>query len=269
VYTSCRGHFVKVVLISKTLTKGGAASGARNLLGALRAAGADVVALDGYAGLAARPARLVRVAERACERICFDAESHFLRFGPPTFDLAQVYDKYRPDVIQLCDVSGNTIRFADIARVPCPVVHRLSDFWPYHGARHYALSRPCPPGFADKLLHRFIFDGHDIPACRVAPSHWLASRLGGRDIRVIRNSVASPSEVKTRRALSGRVRFGFIAAHVMDKRKGFSALPPFMQAMAKQLPVSTEMGWLPPSPDGIAMCQDGGVESHEAERTAK
>jgi len=29
-----------------------------------------------------------------------------------------------------------------------------------------------------------------------------------------------------------------------------------------------EMGWLPPSPDGIAMCQDGGVESHEAERTA-
>jgi two-component system, NarL family, nitrate/nitrite response regulator NarL len=30
-----------------------------------------------------------------------------------------------------------------------------------------------------------------------------------------------------------------------------------------------EMGWLPPSPDGIAMCQDGGVESHEAERTAK
>jgi len=31
---------------------------------------------------------------------------------------------------------------------------------------------------------------------------------------------------------------------------------------------SSEMGWLPPSPDGIAMCQDGGVESHEAERTA-
>jgi len=23
-----------------------------------------------------------------------------------------------------------------------------------------------------------------------------------------------------------------------------------------------QMGWLPPSPDGIAMCQDGGVEGH-------
>ncbi len=32
---------------------------------------------------------------------------------------------------------------------------------------------------------------------------------------------------------------------------------------------SFEMGWLPPSPDGIAMCQDGGVESHEARRTAR
>ena len=25
---------------------------------------------------------------------------------------------------------------------------------------------------------------------------------------------------------------------------------------------STQMGWLLPSPDGIAVCQDGGVESH-------
>lgn len=29
-----------------------------------------------------------------------------------------------------------------------------------------------------------------------------------------------------------------------------------------------EMGWLPPAPDGIAMCQDGGAENHEAEGTA-
>ena len=29
-----------------------------------------------------------------------------------------------------------------------------------------------------------------------------------------------------------------------------------------------KMGWLPPSPDGIAMCQDRGGQSHEKERTA-
>lgn len=30
-----------------------------------------------------------------------------------------------------------------------------------------------------------------------------------------------------------------------------------------------EMGWLPPSPDGIAMCQDCGVERHAKRRTAR
>ena len=29
-----------------------------------------------------------------------------------------------------------------------------------------------------------------------------------------------------------------------------------------------KMGWLPPSPDGIAMCQDRGVVATQAERTA-
>jgi len=30
-----------------------------------------------------------------------------------------------------------------------------------------------------------------------------------------------------------------------------------------------EMEWLPPSPDGIAMCQGRGVQSHAKRRTAK
>jgi len=29
-----------------------------------------------------------------------------------------------------------------------------------------------------------------------------------------------------------------------------------------------KMGWLPPSPDGIAMCQSRGVQRHKKERTA-
>jgi transposase len=32
--------------------------------------------------------------------------------------------------------------------------------------------------------------------------------------------------------------------------------------------LSSQMGWLPPSPDGIAMCQESGVYSHRAGRTA-
>ncbi len=30
-----------------------------------------------------------------------------------------------------------------------------------------------------------------------------------------------------------------------------------------------EMGWLPPSPDGIAMCQSCGALTHKAEKAAK
>jgi hypothetical protein len=37
---------------------------------------------------------------------------------------------------------------------------------------------------------------------------------------------------------------------------------------AKLTPLG-EMGWLPPSPDGIAMCQDCGVERHTKRRTAR
>jgi hypothetical protein len=33
--------------------------------------------------------------------------------------------------------------------------------------------------------------------------------------------------------------------------------------------IGMEMGWLPPSLNGIAMCQNSSVESHYIERTAK
>lgn len=232
---------MKTLLVTKTLTKGGAASGARNLLGALQSAGADVIALDGYASLAAHPLKAVRLVERVCEHALADAETHFARLGPPTFDLAQVYAQYRPDIIQLCDVSGNTIRFSDIARVPCPVVHRMSDFWPYHGAHHYAVTLPSVPTLADKLLRRLVFDGRHMPTCRVAPSDWLASRLTGGEVRVIRNAVTLPSVSGDRTVAPTRLRFGFISAQVSDPRKGFDSLPMFLRAVAKRSPTPVEL----------------------------
>lgn len=40
--------------------------------------------------------------------------------------------------------------------------------------------------------------------------------------------------------------------------------PKFVKPYVK----TQKMGWLPPSPDGIAMCQGRGVQRHEKERTA-
>lgn len=232
---------MKTLLITKTLTRGGASSGARNLLNALRAAGAEVTALDGYARQRRHPLRAVRIAERLYERSVHDAETHCLRLGPPVFDLKWLYDLHRPDIIQLCDVSGNTIRFADISRVPCPVAHRLSDFWPYHGARHYAEHPPARPGPADRLLRRLVFDGGAMPDCRVAPSHWLADRLGDTHVEVIRNAVNIPGSAGPRGAQRGPLRFGFISGQVMDPRKGFMALPRLLDAFGKSASVKVEL----------------------------
>ncbi|MDR7127124.1 glycosyltransferase involved in cell wall biosynthesis [Pseudorhodobacter sp. 4114] len=229
------------MLITKTLTKGGAASGARNLLGALRAAGAEVVALDAYAEQRRHPLRLLRTMERIYERSLHDAGTHCLRLGPPVFDLERLYKKYRPDAIQLCDVSGNTVCFSDIAAVPCPVVHRMSDFWPYHGARHYAESPPERLSFADRLLRKRIFDGSVMPDCRVAPSHWLAGCLGGKGIAVIRNAVGIPENVRPKGLRAGLLRFGFISGHVMDQRKGFMTLPPLLDKVSTILKQDIEL----------------------------
>ncbi|MBQ2263754.1 MAG: glycosyltransferase, partial [Loktanella sp.] len=237
---------MKILLITKTLTKGGAASGARNLLGALRAAGADVAALDGYVAQRPQPVRLLRVIERVYERSLHNPETHCLRLGPPVFDLKRLYAQYKPDIIQLCDVSGNTIRFADIGQLTCPVVHRMSDFWPYHGADHYAEQSPHTPKLADRLLRRTIFDGSVLPHCRVAPSHWLASRLGDDNIKVIRNAVSIPEGLALPTLANGVLRFGFIASQIADPRKGFSALAPFLSAVAARSGKTVQLhayGW--------------------------
>lgn len=226
---------MKVVVLAKTLSKGGAASGARNLLCALRAAGAEVVALDATMYLKWHPLLFARTVERIYERLVHNPEIHCLRLGPPTFKLHLINEEHRPDIIQLCDVSANVIKFADISMVTCPIFHRMSDFWPYHGAHHYADIRPDQPDLADRTLNKFIFDGKVMPHCRVAPSEWLASRLGGRDVRVIRNAVTIPNNIITRKPKNGVLRYGFISSQIMDPRKGYTALAPFLTMIAYKL----------------------------------
>lgn len=222
---------MRVLFITKTLTKGGSASGARNLLGALRTGEPEVIALDAYAQNRRKSLLMARAFERVFERLIFNAETHCVRFGGPTFDLKALYNEHRPDIIQLCDVSANTIRFADIDTVPCPVVHRMSDFWPYHGAHHYSDQPPEHPRLADWLCRYFVYNGSSQPDCRIAPSHWLANQLGGAHNEIILNAVTIPAHVRPRRVFRDPIRLGFISANVLDPRKGFTTLPPFIDAL--------------------------------------
>lgn len=232
---------MKTLLLTKTFTRGGAATGARNLGRALEAAGIEVVRVDGSAAARMPVRRGLRLAERVGERLLWDAETHCLRLGPPSIDLRGLVATHRPDIVQLCDVSANTIRFSDIPGLPCPVVHRMSDFWPYHGAHHYALSPPVRPDLADRLLRRLVFDGTAWPHRRVAPSHWLAERLGSATVEVIRNAVAAPARLRPRGVPQGPLRLGFISAQVLDPRKGFAALPALVDGLARERRSAVEL----------------------------
>jgi len=51
--------------------------------------------------------------------------------------------------------------------------------------------------------------------------------------------------------------------------RGIFETKPHRKAFPGGRQVQGKMEWLPPSPDGIDLCQDCGVESHTMERTAK
>ncbi|WP_435201446.1 glycosyltransferase [Qipengyuania sp. 902] len=226
---------MKVLAIAKTLAKGGAATGARNTIKALEAAGAEVIQLDGFSAQAAGTRGFVRTAERIYERIAHGADVHCLKLGPPTFDLRDVCRDHRPDIVQLFDISGNTIAFDHLKDTPVPVVQRMSDFWPYNGAHHYSEKPPARGGLEELLLRRTIYSAQGQPDLFVAPSRWLAKRLPVTPTRVIRNAVEQQPGAAKRLGPAQALRFGFIANPIDDPRKGVAALGPVLDTLGETI----------------------------------
>lgn len=224
---------MRVLLAAKSFTKGGAATGIRNLRRALETVGIDVISVDGT--VHARDARLraIRGAERVLERVVFTPEVHCVRLGPPSVSLERVLEQYSPDIVQMGDVSGNTLSFEDLRRARVPVVHRMSDLWPYAGAHHYpdlSWTKSWRKVWADALLSKSVSVRGAGVDLLVAPSAWLAEEVRGHlerevPIRIIRNAVAMPAYALPRTAPAAAVlRLGFISGKVLDPRKGFSRL---------------------------------------------
>ncbi|MEQ6886662.1 glycosyltransferase family 4 protein [Salicola sp. Rm-C-2C1-2] len=231
---------MKILFITKTLLKGGSASGSSNLITALEIAGHEVIPYGGYENTNSYLQRTKRFIERVIDHFFFDANTHCTRLFRPTFELQKIVKKHNPDIVQLGDVSGNVISFSELSNLPCPVVHRMSDFWPYHGPSHYAL-----PGendgrlIANWFFKKTIFNGLNLPTVRVAPSHWLAKSLRvypsiKAPIRVIPNAVQLPQIFPGSRPDEYRIRFGFISNQVTDPRKGFYRVLHPLLALSKQ-----------------------------------
>lgn len=268
---------MKILLIAKSFTKGGSSSGATNLLQALEAVDQQVICFDAYAAQKASAIGVARFVERVFERVFYDGETHCIRLTVPVFDLSALVKTHKPDIIQLCDISGNVIRFSDFDKLSCPVVHRMSDFWPYHGPAHYASSPSQGNSFARWLLRQTVFAGGHLPDARVAPSHWLANHInehscGRSPVKVIGNAVFTPATAATSRPLPGKLRFGFIANSVCSPRKGFDKVFPGLKMLGdKGVDVSLHVyGRISDSKkkqyDGVKVHYHGGFERSDLKR---
>lgn len=225
---------MKILFVARNLHKGGAASGACNLLAALEKEGHELIVLDASVELHKKfILRTVRLIERVFEHLILGSNHHFLRLGPATFDLQKMVKLHRPDIIQLCDVSGNTVNFKDSSDSSVPVVHRLSDFWPYIGSAHYPTD---VKSYIAELLHKlFIYNNKLLPDKIVAPSSWLAfevSRVVDADVCFIGNAVPVNSRESRRPLEPGGLVFGFISKQVLDPRKGFERLVKFLESIS-------------------------------------
>lgn len=228
---------MRILLVARTFSKGGAASGARNLLAALEKVGSDVVVVDATRKAKESGRLAVRVAERIVEKALFGAECHCLKLGPASVDLTRMVMDHDPDVVQLCDVSWNAISFGDLFSVEVPVIHRMSDMWPYGGPYHYMPSSSRVGGFArlsTGLFNATVKRNDGMPDLLTAPSQWLADRVRSvvpsqTCIEVVRNATyLSDGLGQARGPLHRTLRLGFISGSVTQHRKGFDLLAPLL-----------------------------------------
>ena len=164
---------MRVVVIARSFTRGGSATGAANLVKALESVDLEVVTLDSELSIQKRNIyRFLYYLERALDRVVFGKSVSYFRIRPHTFSLDEILQQYNPDVIQLCDISSHAFNLKNIKNSNIPIFHRLSDFWPYLGKKHYP-------------------EKNDVVACSdlykkkstlhlVTPSEWLKNEFVDR-----------------------------------------------------------------------------------------
>lgn len=217
---------MKVILIAQTLTKGGAATGAKNLSIALKSVGIECIELDSSKVLKKRFfLKLIRTFERIIERILGGKEVHFLRFGSYTIDLQKIITYYKPDIIQLCDISANVINPFYPEKLEIPVFHRLSDFWPYHGGFHYPKKGSWHKYLIEILFKFFIRKNRVQKYILVCPSKWLLENLSDEfEKYFIRNAVDIKNIKPKLINFKDKIRLGFISKDLFLERKGLKQL---------------------------------------------
>lgn len=224
---------MKVLLISQTLKSGGAARGALNLKMSLIAAGIDVVVLtkDDFSDM--RSYRVARTLERCIEHLLIDGNNHCLKFARSSINLITAINKVKPDLLQLCNISGNVVDFDQLSKLKIPIVHRMSDLWPYAGPAHYNLPKNS---YKSNIANSFFNMNYDLSLLKnlnlVAPSDWLLteikrsnfSKLHRGKTKVILNAVDTPKIEVPNKLIKKELNLGFISQDINSRRKGLARL---------------------------------------------
>lgn len=218
---------MRILFITTNFKHGGAATGARNLASCLEYYGHEVIKVDKYYNTGFRYFffGLFRLVERIIER-CFlyKDDSHFVKIGPASLDVISLVERFRPDIVQFGFIAGNIISYKDIRKISKPVYMRVSDFWPFHGVKHYPSfekkQKSLLSGFLFRMfMKNFYFENVSV----ICPSEWTKDKLLESDfifngVSFIPNAVDVSVDVK----VSNSFAFDFlvISGNLDDPRKG-------------------------------------------------
>jgi len=252
---------MKVAYCTKTFTRGGAASGNSKVADSLEKMGVNVLRLS--SDDANWPIRRIREIERVFDTLVWSRDVHLTKMGPAHIDLGSVTQDHKPDIIQLGDISGNLIDYEFAAEGNCPVVHRLSDLFPYALNHHYfpgttTLRRSLRKHLGLKLPMHFT------PTQIVAPSEWIKAEIGKyrpeleNAISIIPNAGTLEAAWIYRTEPNETISLGFVSGSVTDSRKGLQLLLDLLSKLSEKQWLSFKLhvfgdGTLPHDPDQVTM----------------
>jgi glycosyltransferase involved in cell wall biosynthesis len=259
----------KVLHVSFSDRRGGAAIAAERLVRAQRAAGmaAEMLVLRKFGeGDFVRPADGLGIAlrVRVASAIARRAGDALCRISPgatrsialvPTGIGAQV-NRIAPDIVHWHWVGGEMISLAEMARVKAPGVWTLHDQWAFCGAEHYASDERFAEGYATSrpfdvdawTFRRKQAAWRDWRPHLVCPSNWMARELrksllmGRLPSAVIPNTLDTncfvPNDRQSARAefalpARGKVVMFGADGGTRDPRKGFDLLVSALEHVAQ------------------------------------
>jgi glycosyltransferase involved in cell wall biosynthesis len=208
---------MKILVITKSLTRGGAATGNLRFLNGLKRRGHNLIIYT--ADNTYLIVKLIRKIERVFDHLIWGAEFHVIKLFWPTLNLRKLIHLHEPDIVYFGDVSGNLFDYKETERLCVPSIHRLSDLWPYAGAGHYAVVKTRP------------FKVPSIkPDAQICPSNWILKQIinlrESSDVEriILRNSGPLENANEPRYRLDDTIRLGFISANINDNRKNLAGL---------------------------------------------